>query len=84
MKPFIVIADVDLVKDITVKHFDKFANRLVSDCTVCIYCLTSLCLLNGGSCTGQAKWIDSYHWISCQSACYTSIIGAVRLGAKSY
>ena len=49
MKPFIVIAEVDLVKDITVKHFDKFVNRLVSDCTVCICCLTTFCLLNGGS-----------------------------------
>ena len=32
MKPFFFIADADLLKDITVKHFDKFANRLVSDC----------------------------------------------------
>lgn len=34
MKPFYVIADADLLKDITVKHFDKFANRLVSDHTI--------------------------------------------------
>ena len=58
MKPFFFIADADLLKDITVKHFDKFANRLVSDCTVCICCLTSFCVLIGGSCTGQAKWMD--------------------------
>ena len=25
-----IIADVDLVKEITVKHFDKFADRIVS------------------------------------------------------
>ena len=31
-KPFYVISDVDLLKDITVKHFDKFPNRMVSDC----------------------------------------------------
>ena len=37
MKPFFFIADADLLKDITVKHFDKFANRLVSDCTWVIY-----------------------------------------------
>ena len=32
MRPFVVISDVDLVKEITVKHFDKFVNRFVSDC----------------------------------------------------
>ena len=30
-----VIADVDLIKDITVKHFDKFMDRSVSDCITC-------------------------------------------------
>ena len=37
MKPFIVIADADLLKDITVKHFDKFVNRLVSYCISVVY-----------------------------------------------
>ena len=30
-KPFYIVADLDLIKDITVKHFDKFVNRTVSD-----------------------------------------------------
>ena len=30
-KPFLIISDADLLKDITVKHFDKFANRMVSN-----------------------------------------------------
>ena len=31
MKPFLIISDADLLKDINVKHFDKFANRVVSN-----------------------------------------------------
>ena len=31
MKPFVVISDVNLAKEISVKHFDKFMNRFVSD-----------------------------------------------------
>ena len=46
-RPVYFIADVDLVREITVKHFDKFTDRLVS--ATCVYysllCLTSvLCL----------------------------------------
>lgn len=29
-RPVYFIADVDIVRDITVKHFDKFTDRLVS------------------------------------------------------
>ena len=32
MKPFVVISDVNLAKEISVKHFDKFMNRFVSGC----------------------------------------------------
>ena len=35
MKPFLIISDVDLLKDITVKHFDKFVNRSVSEYLNC-------------------------------------------------
>ena len=36
-KRLFVISDVDLVKEITVKQFDKFVNRLVSASTTCVY-----------------------------------------------
>ena len=34
-QPFYVISDMDLVKEITVKHFDKFVDRMVSSTSVC-------------------------------------------------
>ena len=34
-QPFYVISDMDLVKEITVKHFDKFVDRKVSSASVC-------------------------------------------------
>ena len=42
MKPFLIISDADLLKDITVKHFDKFANRMVS---TYIYSLSEMYIL---------------------------------------
>ena len=44
MRPFFVVADVDLLKDITVKHFDKFPNRLVSYHITSIVCLKFICI----------------------------------------
>ena len=44
MRPFVVISDVDLVKEITVKHFDKFVNRFVSDCIHSEFHVPSVCL----------------------------------------
>ena len=43
MKPFIVISDVNLAKEIAVKHFDKFVNRFVSHC-VCTCFLKYVCM----------------------------------------
>ena len=34
-QPLYIIADMDLVKEITVKHFDKFADRVVR-ATLCL------------------------------------------------
>ena len=34
-QPFYIISDMDLVKEITVKHFDKFVDRMVSSTSVC-------------------------------------------------
>ena len=42
MKPYVVISDLDLVKEITGKHFDKFTNRMVSNCMVYVCCLIYL------------------------------------------
>ena len=36
-----LVADLDLIKDVTVKHFDKFVNRTVSD----HFCVRSLRLM---------------------------------------
>lgn len=30
--PHVVITDLDMLKEITVKHFDKFRNKYVSPC----------------------------------------------------
>ena len=58
-KPFLIISDADLLKDITVKHFDKFANRMVSNyiyslsemyimqCVIILFLEMGICL--GGS-----------------------------------
>ena len=52
MKPFYVISDVDLLKDITVKHFDKFVNRAVSDCFKCRHVTLQLLLIIACVCNG--------------------------------
>ena len=43
-RPAYFIADMDLVREITVKHFDKFTDRLVSD-----MCTTPNCARLGGN-----------------------------------
>ena len=29
-KPFLLVTDLDMIREVTVKHFDKFVDRLVS------------------------------------------------------
>ena len=47
--PTYIIADMDLVKEITVKHFDKFTDRLVGGqylmhCTMYIVPIVLVCM----------------------------------------
>ena len=60
---------MDLVREITVKHFDKFTDRLVSD-----MCNTPYCARLGGN-EGSAKKI--YVCISLQCV-YVTVQGGVN------
>ena len=76
-RPAYFIADMDLFREITVKHFDKFTDRLVSD----IKCTTPYCARLGGN---EVQWI--YMFVLVCSAVYVTVQGGVNCEwqGKSY
>ena len=41
-KPFLLIMDLDMIRDVTVKQFDKFVDRLVRK--VCVFLCLCVCV----------------------------------------
>ena len=68
--PIYIIADMDLFKEMAVKHFDKFVDRAVSDIYTCMECLPSYCIssnLSSGQdaekqCHLEVNWAASWTW----------------------
>ena len=62
-----IIADVDLVKEITVKHFDKFADRIVSTIA------WALTIVQPGCNYNYATWSSCWEFIAENCSCTLQI-----------